>query len=63
MEVVIYQVGIGFDFQPILVYHYIDNEKEVKKCFPKVNNKLCKKVYQKTKHFMNKSNLYRNRRG
>ena len=33
MQVITYQIGIGFDFSPILVYHFL-NEEPVRRNFP-----------------------------
>lgn len=64
MQVITYQIGIGFDFSPILVHPFL-NEKPVRRNFP------TEKVYaltgspQSIKRFRNKDRLlkqYRNRR-
>lgn len=56
MQVITYQIGIGFDFSPILVYHFL-NERPVRGNFP------IEKIYtftgspQGTKRFRNKDRL------
>lgn len=56
MQVITYQIGIGFDFSPILVHHFL-NEKSVRRNFP------TEKVYtltgspQSIKRFRNKDRL------
>lgn len=56
MQVITYQIGIGFDFSPILAYHFL-NERPVRRNFP------IEKIYtftgppQGTKRFRNKDRL------
>lgn len=54
MQVITYQIGIGFDFSPILVHHFL-NEKPVRRNFP--TEKVYTRSSQGIKRFRNKDRL------
>lgn len=59
MQVITYQVGVGMDFQPELVKHYLD-EKEIN-YYDFLTIPLKRKKIQKTIFTKNKNNLFRNK--
>lgn len=56
MQVITYQIGIGFDFSPILVHHFL-NEKLVRRDFPTEKVYTFTEFSQGIKRFRNKDRL------
>lgn len=56
MQVITYQIGIGFDFSPILIHHFL-NEKPVRKNFPTEKGYTFTGSHQGIKQFRNKNRL------
>ena len=56
MQVITYQIGIGFDFSPILVHHFL-NEKSVRRNFPTEKAYTFTGSSQGIKRFRNKDRL------
>lgn len=56
MQVITYQIGIGFDFSPILVHHFL-NEKPVRRNFPTEKVYTFTESSQGIKRFRNKDRL------